>query len=235
MALFGEKYSDVVRTVAVPGFSLELCGGTHVRATGEIGAFLITVETSIAAGVRRIEAITGEKVVDYLQESREIRSSLSSMLNTKENAIIDKVNELLAVKKALEKEIQKLQSAQLQDDIDQILDKAETINGVRVIIHRMDSLSANQLKELGDTIREKSQNTAALLISSAGGKLSLVCVLSEDLIASKKLHAGDLVRETAKVAGGGGGGRPHLATAGAKDTGKINQAINKFRDLIRAK
>ena len=232
MALFGEKYGEVVRTVAVPGFSLELCGGTHVKATGEIGAFLIIAENGIASGVRRIEAISGEKAVEYLQQSREIRSSLSALLNTKENAIIAKVDELLVINKKLEKEIQKLQSAQLQDDIGQILDKAETLNGLRLIIYRKDSLSAGQLKELGDAIRKKSQNTAALLISTAGGKLSLVCVVSDDLIATGKLHAGHLVGEAAKAAGGGGGGRAHLATAGAKDPSRVEQAVTTFKKAI---
>ncbi|HGY56383.1 MAG TPA: alanine--tRNA ligase [Caldithrix abyssi] len=234
MALFGEKYGDVVRTVAVPGFSLELCGGTHVSATGEIGAFLITTETSIASGVRRIEAITGEKVVEYLQQSRDLRLELSNLLNAREEEITDKINDLLNQKKMLEKQVQKLQSTQLKDDIDRILDQAESINGVQVLIHRSDGLSANQLKELGDTIRDKSRNTAALLLSDEGGKLSLVCVVSDDLIAGKKLHAGNLVRETAKAAGGGGGGRPHLATAGAKDSSKVKEAIEKFRELIKA-
>ncbi|MBN2424441.1 MAG: hypothetical protein JXB44_05400 [Calditrichaceae bacterium] len=232
MALFGEKYGDIVRTVAVPGFSLELCGGTHVHSTGEIGAFLITAETSIASGVRRIEAITGSKVVQYMLSARDRLEELSVLLNSPADKLVKRITELLDQRKKLEKEINKLSTQNIKADIGQIIDSAVTINDIKVIVRHIKNADAEQLKELGDSIRGKSMNTAALITGESDGKLNLVCVITDDLIKSKGLNAGNIIRETAKAAGGGGGGRAHLATAGAKDISGLEAAQREFQKLM---
>ena len=232
MALFGEKYGDVVRTVSIPGFSLELCGGTHVRATGEIGVFLIQTESSISSGVRRIEALTGHAAVDYLLNARDRLTRLGQLLNAKEDAIADRVNELLEQKKALTKELGRLSAMQLFAQVDQILASAEEHNDKRVFTFHTKDVDMNQLKELGDRIRTKATATVGLISCENDGKLNFVCIVSDDLVQAKTLNAGQLVREVAKVAGGGGGGRPHLATAGAKDVSKLQAAIERFKELV---
>ncbi len=234
MALFGEKYGDVVRTVKIADFSHELCGGTHVNSTGEIGLFILLSESGIASGVRRIEAITGTAAVNYMQELRVARQQLGRLLNSPENEINSKITQLLADKKELEKEVQKMQAAQMQAGASGIIDKAETIGAVKVIVEEFNGSSVDQLKELADEIRQKSANTVGLLCTENDGKLGFVCFATDDLVTSGKINAGNLVREVAKTAGGGGGGRPHLATAGGKDVRKKQAALNQFRNSISA-
>ncbi len=230
MALFGEKYGDVVRTIQIADYSLELCGGTHVRSTGEIGLFLITEETSVAAGVRRIEAITGPVAVQQTQKMQTQIKSLAQELNTPAENLLEKVQQLQEQKKQLEKDLLKLASARILSDLDSLLASAEPVNGVLVITKTWPDISTDQLKELGDSIRAKAKNTAALLISETEGKLNLVCALTDDLIKERGLKAGDLVKAAAQAGGGSGGGRPHLATAGAKEAGKLNEVFQAFKN-----
>ncbi len=232
MSLFGEKYGDVVRIVQISDYSLELCGGTHVESTGEIGPFIIVYEGSIAAGIRRIEALTGKAAVEFMQLSRDSVQKISEILNAKPDIIESKVISLLEDKKQLEKEINKLSSDSVLTQIDEIIKSSEIINGINLIRKVINNLSMDQLKEVGDKIREKSENTIALIGTQNDEKLAFVCTVSDNLIKSKKLKAGDLVREVAKVAGGGGGGKPHLATAGGKDTSKFEEAMNKISELL---
>lgn len=234
MALFGEKYGDMVRTVQIGDFSLELCGGTHVRRTGEIGALLILNETGIAAGVRRIEAITGSAVVAYLQRSRDMRRQLSATLNSSEDEIAAKVQHLLDDKRKLEKSLKKAQTENLKSDVDSIIASAKTVNGVLLIERAFTDLDVDQLKSLADHLRAKSPNTVALFHVQSAGRINFVCAVSDDLVEKKQFSAGDIVREVAKTAGGGGGGRPHLAMAGGKDVSKIDEAMKKFEALVAA-
>jgi len=232
MSLFGEKYGELVRTVQISDYSLELCGGTHVKSTGEIGPFIIVYEGSIAAGIRRIETLTGKAAVDYMQQSRDSVQKIGELLNTKSELIETKIFSLLEEKKQLEKDLNKLSSANVLTQIDEIIKSSETINGINLVSKTMNNLTMDQLKEIGDKIREKSENTVALIGTQNEDKLAFVCTVSDDLIKYKKLKAGDLVREVAKVAGGGGGGKPHLATAGGKDISKFEEAMNKISELI---
>jgi alanyl-tRNA synthetase len=232
MALFGEKYDDIVRTVEVPNFSLELCGGTHVKRTGQIGLFVITYEGSIAAGVRRIEALTGREAVKYLQNARNQMNRMSELLNTNETLLGNKVKELLEHRRQLEKELEKLSSKMLSTDIQSILDKAETINDTNIITYAPKNSTLPQLKELGDQIRNKSRATVAVLGTINEGKISFVCVVTDDLIRSKGLKAGDLIKKIAKVVNGGGGGNPRMATAGGKDISKFDEAMAEIKKLI---
>ncbi len=232
MALFGEKYGDVVRTIKIGDFSYELCGGTHVKATGEIGAFIILSESGIASGVRRIEALTGEKAVQFIQQSKAILQALTAMLNASEEEVTTKGELLLSEKRQLEKDLTQTKAELLKAGIDGLLQQSEKINDMRILVQEISGVDMEQLKSLGDAIREKAPDTVALLLTESGGKLMLTCVVGETLLKKKKLHAGNIVREVAKQIGGGGGGRPHLATAGGKDVAKKEKAIRLFKDLI---
>jgi alanyl-tRNA synthetase len=232
IALFGEKYDDIVRTVEVPNFSLELCGGTHVKRTGQIGLFVITEESSIAAGIRRIEALTGREAVKYLQNARNQINKLADLLNVGETELGIKVKELLDNRKQLEKDLEKLSSQMLSGDIQTILDKAEMVNGIKVITYAPENSTMAQLKELGDQIRNKSKETVAVLGTINEGKISFVCVVTDDLIKTKGLKAGDLIKKVAKVVNGGGGGNPHMATAGGKDVSKFDEAMAEIKKLV---
>jgi alanyl-tRNA synthetase len=230
MALFGEKYGDRVRTVQVNDYSLELCGGTHVRRTGEIGLFVIVYEGSIAAGMRRIEALTGKSAIDYLQQSRSIIEQLNVLLNAQDDALAKKVDALLTEKKNLEKEISLLKQNAMSAGLDELASKAELVNGVNLMLHSIPNGEINELKKLGDTIRQKSRNTIALLGTKVNNKIGLVCVVTDDLVT--KYNAGDLIRQVAKIADGSGGGRPHMATAGAKDLDKYDQVMQSIKTFI---
>jgi alanyl-tRNA synthetase len=232
IALFGEKYGKTVRTVEVLDFSLELCGGTHVKRTGQIGPFIITYEGSIASGVRRIEALTGREAVRYLQKSRDQMKQLSELLNTGENEITDKISELVETKRKIEKELEKVKTDNLSQGMGDILKTAETIHGINVISYTVENSTMDQLKEVGDQIRGKSKNTVALLGSTHAGKIIFVCVVTDDLIKEKGLKAGDLVQKVAGITGGGGGGRPHMATAGGKDITKFETAMAHIKNII---
>ena len=232
MALFGEKYGDIVRTVSVPGYSFELCGGTHVRRTGEIGLFIIVYEGSIAAGVRRIEAITGRAAVKLIQNNRHQLAELAELLSAGESELADKIRDLLATRRQLERQLEKVSSQVLSRGLDDILTSAEVINGINVISYQMEKSNMPELKELGDQIREKSNNTVALLGTVNADKINFVCVVSDDLIKRNGLNAGDLVQKVAAVAGGGGGGRPHMATAGGKDIKRFHSAMDEIKKLV---
>jgi alanyl-tRNA synthetase len=234
MALFGEKYGEVVRTVQIADFSMELCGGAHVHSTGDIGLFLILTEAGVASGVRRIEAITGPKAIEYIQNSRSQLQQISALLNVREDELGARVSHLLDNKKSLEKQLEKASSDNIHSRLDQMLRETETIGKVSVLIRQLPGATIDQLKEIGDAVRSKAVSTAALLYSEGDGKVNLVCALTDDLLKSTSLKAGDLARETAKVADGGGGGRPHLATAGAKDVAKIPDMIARFKEVIQA-
>jgi len=233
MALFGEKYGDIVRTVHIPNFSLELCGGTHVRATGEIGLFVITSESSVASGVRRIEAITGTQAVEFTLNAHDTIQGLNELLNTQSDQLIEKVKALQEEKKKLDKELAKSASSKLTSDIDSILAQTENVNGITILIYKTQNAQTDQLKELSDRLREKAKSIAALLISQSDDKLNYVCMVTDDLVKDKKLNAGNIIREVAQVAGGGGGGRPNLATAGGKDTSKTEASIEKFKEVLK--
>lgn len=230
MALFGEKYGDVVRTVRIGDFSYELCGGTHVRATGEIGLFLITQESSIASGVRRIEAVTGPAALELAQQARAALQKSGQLLNTAPEEVAAKIETVLEEKRRLEKELKESRSQQLLANLDGILKEAEQKNGHAVITHTLKDVEMNALKDLGDRLRQKAPDSVGLIAATNGDKLAFMVFVGDQLL--DKYKAGDLVREVARAAGGGGGGRPHLATAGARDVAKMDEALKRFRELI---
>ncbi|OGB69175.1 MAG: alanine--tRNA ligase [Caldithrix sp. RBG_13_44_9] len=233
-ALFGEKYSDQVRVVIVDDFSKELCGGTHVSHTGQIGSFIILQETSIASGVRRIEAITGPRAVEFAQKSRDTLQEIGQVLNTSPDELIKKVINLNNQLRDTEKRLQKIFSEQAVQSVENIIDTAEKIGNLRLAIKLFQEVDIELLKQAADRFRQKNQNGVLLLISQSENRINFVCAVTDDLIHTG-IKAGELVKVLAQVTGGGGGGRPHLATAGGKNPAKLEEAITSLREFLQQK
>ncbi|MCK4893929.1 MAG: alanine--tRNA ligase [Calditrichia bacterium] len=231
IALFGEKYGDQVRVVSIPGFSKELCGGTHVSRTGQIGSFIIIQESSIASGVRRIEAITGPKAIEFTQKSRNILNKLSQTLNSTPEELPEKIKVLRKEVQENERILQKLQAEQAVHQIDGLLQEAESIGEVKLAIKKFQNIEVELLKKAADEFRQKSNSGMLLMINQVDSKLNFILTITDDLI-KKGLHAGNLVKELAKITQGGGGGRAHLATAGGKNPEKLDEAIAYLKILI---
>jgi alanyl-tRNA synthetase len=229
-ALFGEKYGDEVRVVSIPGFSKELCGGTHTAATGDIGLFKIISETGIAAGVRRIEAVTGQAALDWLQKLAAQADELGKMLfGSFEDALV-KVPNLLKRQKELEKELAALSAAAAASDLDALLAGAVEVSGIRVISGQLKLDSAKTLREVGDKVRDKMGSGAALLGGVVDGKAALLAIVSKDFIS--KIKAGDIVKAAAAIVGGKGGGRPDMAQAGGPMADKLPEAVKAMPKIV---
>lgn len=235
MALFGEKYGDQVRMITIDDFSRELCGGTHVKSTGQIGLFIITQETSVASGIRRIEALTGPKAIEFVQKSRSVIQKIEHLLNTQFDHLPDQVKLLLEQNRNLHKEIQKIKTGQILDQVEEYIKKAEATGSVKLIIEQFDNIDMDLLKQLGDKIRTQAKNTVGFFINRVEdeGRLNFVCAVTDDLLKNKGIKAGELVQEAAKIGGGGGGGRAHLATAGAKNITKLPEILEFIRNKLK--
>lgn len=221
LMFFGDKYGDFVNVIQFGDFSMEFCGGTHVLNTSQIGLFKIVSESSIASGVRRIEAVTGKGVEEFIKDQdQEIRSRE------------EKIHQLLDEKKKLEKELAEIQLQSKLGGIDDIAKNAFTANGVNIYKGRVNAADMDELKSMGDELRSKIKSGVGVLISEIGEKVGIVCVVSDDLIKDKKLLAGKIVGDIAKIVGGGGGGKPHLATAGGKDISKIDEALESVERFV---
>lgn len=234
MALFGEKYGDEVRVVNIAPFSMELCGGCHVKHTGEIGAFMITAESSPGSGIRRIEALSGPRAIERMQYNRDLIRDLGGLLNTPQGDLLQRVEQLLEQNKSLEKQLQKVSAGQILQRTDEFIAAAEKFGDNALILQEFEDVDVDLLKQVGDQIRQKTTNTVGFLVNKSEDRANFVCVVTDDLIKSAGLKAGDLVRDAAKIAGGGGGGRPHIATAGAKNIAKLPDVYQFIRDKISA-
>jgi alanyl-tRNA synthetase len=223
MALFGEKYGEKVRVVSVPGFSKELCGGTHVSRTGDIGLMKIVYEGSISAGVRRIEAITGEGALNRFQEASESLTRVSQMMRTSEPELIEHLERLLSQQRNLEKQIDQLKDKLAQSQVQQLESQAREIKGVKVLATRVEGLDRHQMRTLVDQLRNKWKTAVLVLASSQDGEVALVSAVTKDLTA--KVHAGKLVGAVAQAVGGKGGGRPDMAEAGGKNPAALPSAL----------
>jgi alanyl-tRNA synthetase len=231
MALFGEKYGDRVRVVSIPGFSMELCGGTHVAATGDIGSFVITQESGVAAGVRRIEAVTGAGAVAWQQQQRGQLDRVLGALTTTADQAVDLVHRLQSDAKRLTREVEQLKmKAALGGGASGAQDDTQDVKGVKLIVRRVSGLEKNALRGLSDSLRDRLASGIVVIASENDGKVSLVVSVSKDLTA--KIQAGRIVKEIAPIVGGGGGGRPDFAEAGGKDPSKIDELVAKAPDLI---
>ncbi|MGN0275729.1 MAG: alanine--tRNA ligase [Hominisplanchenecus sp.] len=224
MALFGEKYSENVRVVSMGDFSKELCGGTHVSNTGVISAFKIVSEAGIAAGVRRIEALTGEGVFAYYRDVEARLAQAAAMLKSGTHEVCDKIAHLQAEIKTLQSENESLKSKLAQGALGNVMDKVTEVKGVKLLATSVEDVDMNGLRELGDQLKEKLGDGVIVLASNNGGKVCLMAMVT-DGAQKKGAHAGNLVKGMAQIVGGGGGGRPNMAQAGGKNPARIPEAI----------
>jgi alanyl-tRNA synthetase len=230
-ALFGEKYGDTVRVVTIGDFSMELCGGTHVNNASQIGMIKIISESGIAAGVRRIEAITGKAVYEYLNTIEDKVKHVATLVKGTMEDVDVKVETLTAEVKTLHKEMDKLKSQQASQGLEEILDHSKEINGIHVITAKLKGVEPNNLRELCDKIADKVSDSVIVLASDNGEKVALIAKASDSSI-KKGAHAGNIIKEVAKITGGGGGGRPNMAQAGGRDASKIDDALNIVSKII---
>lgn len=231
MALFGEKYGDIVRMIQVGDYSKELCGGTHLKNSAQIGMFSIVSESSAASGIRRIEAITGEEAYRKFKTWKSDYRNLTEMLECDQSQIVARTEKILSDLKEMKKEFENLRKSQVKGNISAFRARARKIGDVTAILERINGLTMDEMKELSDELLAGSNKTLAL-IATDGEKAGFVLKISKDLV-ERGMNAGKLIREIAKITGGGGGGRPDMATAGGKDLAKLDAAINHAETLFR--
>lgn len=229
-ALFEEKYGDRVRVVSLADFSKELCGGTHTRRTGDIGSFKVVSESSVASGVRRIEALTGEAAVEYTQLMSGIVLQSAHLLKDKPQAVPPKIEKMLSEIKSLEKKVERLKTKMASMAADSVEADMKTIKGTRVLARKVLVDNPAALRELADQLKEKIKSGIIALGSAAGPKVFLIVVVTKDLV--KRYHAGNIVKQVAAVVGGGGGGRPDMAQAGGSRPEKLDEALEKVYEVI---
>lgn len=232
MALFGEKYGDSVRVVSMGDFSKELCGGTHVHNTGEIMLFKIISESGIAAGVRRIEALTGNGVIAYYKEQEELLGQAAKELKCNPLEVGEKITHMQSELKTLHSENESLKSKLAQNSMGDVSDKILEVSGIKLLATSVADVDMNGLRDLGDQLKDKLGEGVVVLASAKEGKVSLL-VMATDEAQKKGAHAGKLIKELASVVGGGGGGRPNMAQAGGKDASKIPDAIAKAAEILK--
>ena len=233
MALFGEKYGETVRVVQMGEFSKELCGGTHVKATGMIGSFKILSESGVAAGVRRIEAVTGSNVTAYYQKLEEQLHEAARVLKTSPASLVERCEHLMAEMKALQSENEALKSKAAKDALGDVMDQVQEVKGVKLLAARADGVDMNGLRELGDQLKEKLGDGVIVLASEQDGKVSLVA-MATDAAVKQGAHAGNLIKGIAGKVGGGGGGRPNMAQAGGKNAAGIDAAISEVKSILES-
>ncbi len=231
MALFDEKYGDKVRVVTVKEVSKELCGGTHTRASGDIGMFKIVSEAGIAAGVRRIEALAGRRAYQEVKQEEKSLQEIAQLLKVSDSDIVGRVEKLVAQLKDSEKELDrmkhKLQSSQAGD----VIGEATEIQGVKVLVKRADGMDSKDLRDFGDKLRDKLGSGILALGSVKDDKVSLIVMVSKDL--TQRFNAGNLIKEMAPILGGTGGGKADLAQSGGKDPGKLDAALEALYDAVK--
>ena len=234
LAMFGEKYGDEVRVITVSNFSKELCGGTHVVRTGDIGLFKITEEASLASGVRRLVAVTGPKAVEHVQKNYAILDSIKSQLNCNAEKAPEHLDRLVKDKKALEKKIKQQKKSNSTANLESIVKDSTTLGDSELLITMTDVSIMDELKDLGNAILNKVDSGVAVLGSIVNDKPSMVIVVTDDLI-KKGIKAGDLAKEIGASMGGGGGGKPNLATAGGKDKKSLELALSNSKKILESK
>lgn len=232
MALFGEKYGDTVRVVMIGDFSRELCGGTHVGHTGDIASFKILSESGVAAGIRRIEALTGRNVTAYYQEMEEKLAETARILKTTPASLTERAEHLMAELKALQSENESLKSKAAKEALGDVMDQVVEVNGVKLLATKVSGVDMNGLRELGDQLKTKIAEGVVVLMSDLDGKVNMVAMATDGAM-KKGAHAGNLIKGIAALVGGGGGGRPNMAQAGGKNPAGIDEAIKKSAEVLK--
>jgi len=234
MMLFSEKYGDTVRTVRIGKFSLELCGGTHLTATGQTGLMRFTSETGTAAGVRRVEAVSGGSAEDLFRSETDLIGELSGMLGGERERILDRVHQLLERNKELEREVSTVRQASAGSVVDELIASATSVGDIRIVTGAVEAADMDTFRNAADQLRDNLKTLGVGVIgASLNGKASLISVVTDDLV-TRGIHAGNIVRDVAKFVDGGGGGKPHLAQAGGKDPEKIPEALSHVPDIVRS-
>ncbi len=231
MALFGEKYGDVVRVVKMGDFSKELCGGTHVSSTGDIHCFKIMSESGIAAGVRRIEGLTGNRVFDHYKKVEASLHEAAKILKASPADVVDRIEKLREEVRSLSSELESLKSKAAKDAMGDVTDKITEVNGVKFLPVKVSGVDMNGLRDLGDQLKDKIGEGVILLASEAGGKVNLVAMATDGAMG-RGAHAGNLIKGIASLVGGGGGGRPNMAQAGGKNPAGIDDALKKAEEVL---
>ena len=232
MSLFDEKYGETVRVLSIGEFSKEFCGGTHVKNSNDIGMFKIVSEGGVASGVRRIEAITGYSVYNFIVEKQELIENVSSTLKTSQDNLQKRATDLMAENKSLQKKIKEVQSAGAKTDIDSVIKSAKQIKDVNLVISSYEDMEDDILRDFAQNIIDKVENAIVVFsnVNSENQKLTFLCMVSKNLIP--KYNAGKIVKEVAMVTGGNGGGKPNMAMAGGKDVSKIQEALSKAEEVV---
>ncbi len=230
LAFFGEKYGEIVRVLRMGDFSTELCGGTHVSRTGDVGLFRFKAETGVASGIRRVEAVTGEGALDWVRRRERVLKDMGRILKGSEEDALERLEKLLSRQHELEKQLNQLQGQLAGSQSDAIASQVRQTNGVNVIASRVEGVDRKALREMADTLRDKHQPAVVVLGATNGAKVSLLAAVSKDLV--QQYHAGKIIKEIAPLVGGGGGGRPDFAQAGGKDPTRLDEALQKVYELI---
>jgi alanyl-tRNA synthetase len=230
IAPFGEKYGETVRVIEVKDYSREFCGGTHLSATGQIGSFVILSESSIASGIRRIEAITGSGAFEHISRQRALVARVSQTLSASKDELGERVEQLVGEVKQLRREVQQLRQEKSHAGIDEILGAAQTSEGVKILTHIADNLEANELRNLIDVLKAREPQAVIGVGSSKGGKVTLICTVPKQL--AKKIPANKIVKEISPIISGGGGGRAEMAQAGGKNPEKLGDALRQIAPTI---
>ncbi len=230
-ALFGEKYGKTVRVVNVLGYSIELCGGTHLSNTAQVGSFKILSESGVAAGVRRIEALTGKQALTYYRELDEKINAVAVALKATPTTILQKANAMVEQSRTLSQEIEKLKSKAALGMLDEILENKTELNGLTVVTAVVASMEADALRNLGDMLKDKLQSGVVVLASDTDGKAQLVAMATDDVV-KRGVHVGNAIKEAVELLGGKGGGRPNMAQAGGRDVSKMAEALDKAKEVL---
>lgn len=231
MALFGEKYGDIVRVVDMGGYSIELCGGAHLDNTAQVGSFKIISENGVAAGVRRIEALTGKGALHHYQEQDSEVCTLCRLLKAAPDQLLNRIEQLLAEQKEMAKELERLKAKMAGGAADDLLACKTEVNGMAVLAAEVKDMDGNAMRLLGDQLKDKLGSGVIVLAGAKDGKVSLLAMATDDLV-KKGVHAGNVIKAVAAVCGGGGGGRPNMAQAGGRDAAKIGEALEKAKEVI---
>jgi len=234
-ALFGEKYGKKVRRVVIGEASNELCGGTHVERTGQVGHFLITSESAIGSGARRIEAVTGAAARAEIVERGRLLSSISKLVNVAQDDLIPAVSDLVKDQEILRKRTGLDEKARMREEVERLVSSAQEVAGVKVLAARVNIKTQDMMRSAGDLLRERLKRGAGIIATDLDGKGFLLAFVGDSLLSEKRIEAGDIAREAAKAVGGGGGGKPHMATAGVRDASSLDRAIERARGFMTDK